>query len=406
MSNSKDWNAKFDYSPNEYNKLSINSGFLKNRAGAPGSLSYPDDDDKQVKLSNFLDLAWNFNPDTATGVKSRVYNNYDRLEYIENTAGPFDTANSKDIHTTNSRGFDFQFDKKMFDVYQIVCGFNYVDNFNDSTSSAKHKYSLKAWYLENQFEPSEKFKFNLGLRYDDYSNFGGQLNPSIGMLYKINPKNRINLLVARSFRAPTFNQLYWKDPWGAGDPNLKPEKAYTGEIGFESDINKYFTSGITYYHSKFTDLINWDTDPITYFSTAKNIGSAKIDGIEFNNKIYFLNNFEIALGYTYLLARDEKSKKFLVYQPRNKADISFKFKDGKGLQFALKGQFVDRRYADAENTVYAKQYFVFGLSGSKKFRTGTTFIASINNLFAASYQVVRGYPAPGFSITGGLRQEF
>jgi len=408
MFDSKDLNSSFDYKINDANDLTLSTQFYKSRTGAPGSTVFFDNDDKQIKLKNSQDLSWNLKMDETFKFQTRLYNTYDRLEFIENTAGSiFDTTDKKDFHTTKTRGLGFEFNKELSKLFQFIGGFNYSGNYNDSTSSAKHKYIVRAWYVEAQGQPWEKLKLNLGARYDDYSNFGGQLNPSFSLLYKINPRNKINLSVARSFRAPTFNDLYWpNDGWSSGNPNLKPEKGYTGEIGYESEINKYLSSSITYYHSKFSQLIIWETDPMTWFSQPNNIGSAKIDGVEFSNKITPFSNFEVDLGYTYLLARDEKTKKFLVYQPRNKLDLTFKFKDIKGVQLDVKGQYTDRRYADAANTVYVKRFFVWGLNVSKKFRTGTTFFTTVNNIFARKYQVINNYPQPGFSITGGLKQEF
>lgn len=408
MFDSKDLNSSFDYKINDANCLAVNAQYYKGRTGAPGSTVFFDKDDKQVKLKNSQDLTWDLKVDESLNFQTKVYSIYDRLEFIENTAGSiYDTEDKKDFHTTKTRGIDFELNKKFFDLVDIVGGFNYAGNYNDSTSSAKHRYIVRAWYAEAQAQPWEKLKLNLGARYDDYSNFGSQLNPSFSLLYKINPKNKVNMSIARSFRAPTFNDLYWpNDGWSSGNPNLNPEKGYTGEIGYESEINKYLSSAITYYHSKFSQLIVWETDPITWFSQPNNIGSAKIDGIEFNNKITPFANLEIDLGYTYLLAKDEKTKKFLIYQPRNKVDLAFKFKDIKGIQLDIKGQYTDRRYADAGNSVYVKKFFVFGLNASKKFRSGTTFFTTIDNMFARKYQVINNYPQPGFSITGGLKQEF
>ena len=72
----------------------------------------------------------------------------------------------------------------------------------------------------------------------------------------------------------------------------------------------------------------------------------------------------------------------------------------------MKGQFVGRSFTNSNNTTSLKQFFVFGLSVSKKFKSGITCFGYIDNLLNRKYQVQSGYPMPGFSITGGLKAEF
>lgn len=404
--NSKDWNAKFEYTPNDYNTFRLNSGFYNGFNGSPGSLSSPDNDDKQKNLKNFLDLNWGFKPDPTIEIATKIYENYDRLEFMENSAGSmYDTAFNKDIHTTKVRGLDFQASKRVSEFYQGLCGFNYVDNFNDSTTSAKHKYIVRASYLENKFSLFERLDINLGARYDDYSNFGGRFNPSAGFFFKFNENYKLRGSISRSFRAPTFNDLYWPDQgWTKGNPNLRPERGTTGEIGLESKITKRIASSLTYYRSKYTNLINWEEEAGVW--TPKNINSALIDGIESESSVYLTDNWEVGINYTFLKAKDKTDHTFLIYQPKNKADAHIKFKGSKGLLFEIKGQFTDTRFHDAQNTIKVKRFFTIGLNASKKFGKNFTYFMSIDNLLNKKYQVIHDYPMPRFSITNGMKLEF
>lgn len=404
--NAKDANAKFEYEFSDNNKLSLNSGFYKSRLGAPGTLSSPDSDDKQAALKNFIDLGWNFKFNEETGISAKAYQNHDRLEFIENTAGSiFDTAMKKDIHTTIARGIDLSLNKQIFDNYTIVCGFNYVTNLNDSTNSAKHKYTVRAAYLENKIDLTDKLGVNVSTRIDDYSNFGTELSPGISALYKVSEGFKFHALLSRSFRAPTFNDLYWPDEgWAVGNPNVKPEKGITAEIGIESKLNKYLLTGLTYYRNDFNDLINWAESAGVW--TPTNVGSSIMDGIEFVNSIYLTDVLSAGLNYTYLRAVDDKTNKYLIYQPKYKVDFSLKYNNLDGLFIELKSQFTDKRYHDAANTIKVKRFCVFGLDISKKIREGCSGFISINNLFNLKYQVIRDYPLPGFDITTGVKLEF
>jgi len=401
--NSKDCNLKLGYDINNENKVSFNSGFYKSRSGVPGSTDWTDIDDKQNVLKRYFDFHWNFKPDTKTGISFKAYQNFDRLEFIENS-----TTYSKDVQNTTVRGFDLQLDKQLLDVYRIVCGFNYVKNMNDSTTSAKHEYNVTSGYLENRLDLFDnKLNINLSARLDDYSNFGTQINPSLDFLYKFNDAIKLHGLISRSYRVPTFNDLYWpNDGMGEGNPNLKPEKGVTGELGFEARINKYLASGLTYYCSDYKQLIQWSEWTPAKVSQPENIASALIQGLEFENKIFITDNLELELDYSFLVAKDTQTHKYLLYQPKNKIDAGLKYNDHNGLTVELKGQFTDIRFADTNNNDKVKSFFVLGLSVTKKFKPGITCFGYIDNLLNRKYEVMQGYPMPGFSITGGLKAEF
>jgi outer membrane cobalamin receptor len=407
--NAKDFNTKFEYQLNSCNKVKLNTSFYKSLFGSPGSTEFPDPDDKQRNVKDLLSFSWEFKPDTDTAVSFSAYNSYDRLEFMENdqVSSFFETPYQKDIHTTKVWGEDLQFTRRFGSIYQAVAGFNYVRNANDSTASAKHEYTVRAGYLENQFDFTQKLKVTLGARVDGYSNFGTQLDPSFSVLYRFNDKYNVHSTVSRSFRAPTFNDLYWPNTgWAVGNPNLKPEKGATAEIGFDARPWSFISSSLTYYRSNYSDLINWMPDATGFVWSPQNIGSATIHGVEFSNTVYLPHNFEFDLGHTYLRAMDNKTHTFLIYQPRYKADMGFKYKDQNGLQAGVTFQFTGNRYHSSDNTMKVKQYFVLSLNASKKFKNGLTYLFSIDNLTNRSYQVIRDYPMPGLAVTSGLKYEF
>jgi outer membrane receptor for ferrienterochelin and colicins len=408
--NANDFNSKLEYEITDNNKITFSSGYFRSRMGVPGPVTSFDADDKQRNVKNYQDFGWSFGLDEETQVSARVYQNYDRLEFIENTAGSaWETANTKDINTTRARGYNLELNKELFKVYRGVFGFNYVTNLNDSTVSAKHEYTVRAAYLENKLDLfDEHLICNFGARVDDYSNFGTQVNPSFGLLYKFNDRIKFLGSANRSFRAPTFNDLYWPDQGDGtkGNPNLSPEKGWTKEVGTEIEVSKYLTSAVTCYRSDYKQLINWTPDATGWMWTPTNVASAVIDGIEFENRIKFNDKLGLDLNYTYLRAKNKETDNYLVYQPKHKFDFSFKYKELNGFACELRGQFTDKRYYDAANSIKVKSFFVLGANVSKKFKSGITCFASIDNMLNRPYEVMRGYPMPGFAFNGGAKWEF
>lgn len=402
----RDINSKLEYSLNDDNTLRLNSGYYKSKTGAPGTIASPDLDDRQDIIKNFADLSWIFNPQGLFSIETRTYVNNDRLEFMENTAGSiWDTANKKDVHSTSARGINTQISKDFSDSFRGAYGFNYLTNGNDSTSSGKHKYNVRAGYMENLWTVTDDLRVNFGARIDDYSNFGSKTNPSAGIRYDLTGNASVRANVARSFRAPTFNDLYWPDEgWTKGNPSLKPEKGQTQEAGLDVRLFKSFKSSLTAFRNDFSDLINWTEEAFVW--TPKNVSKARIDGIEFDNTWNILKNLDAGFNYSYLKPRDKFSRKDLVYQPRNKFSTSLKYRSANGFTGELSCMYTGRRYQDAENTVKVKHFYIYNLDLAKKLTAQVDCFISLKNLLNRKYKVMRDYPAPGFSFTGGIKTTF
>lgn len=405
-----DASLRMEYDLTESQKISVNTGFYRSLAGAPGLLSSVDLDDRQRAKKSFVDANWALSLDPDTNFSLKFYHNYDRLEFTENTAGSiFDTAFKKDIHTTKTRGIDLQADKRFNERWRAVAGANYVTNTNDSTTAAKHRYTVLAGYIDNEFNFSEKFETHMGVRLDRYSNFGLQASPSANALYRLNDKNQLHGLIGRSFRAPTFNDLYWPDDgWSRGNPNLKPEKGTTGELGLKTQFHDRFSTDLTYFRSFYEDLIQWapeSADPLAAW-TPSNVSSAVIEGVELQGRFSVTDDIALSAGYTYQSAKNDKSHKFLIYQPKHKAVFSLEHKNILGWKAGLNGQWTGLRYHDAANTVKLDGYFTLGIQASKKWKCGLTYFLSIQNALNRQYESIRDYPVAGFDLTSGLKYEF
>lgn len=409
----KDFSVKLTGDITDNQTISINTGFYTSLAGSPGPTIAIDPDDKRKTLKNFIAADWRLEPDPDTEISVKIYNNYDRLELLENGTGsafdfPF-VAYKKDIHKTQARGLDIQTNKRFNEHYRAVVGFNAVNNLNNSTSSAKHDYSVLAGYIDNEFTLNKRLKTNLSARLDRYSNFGFQASPNASALFTINEKNKLHGLISRSFRAPTFNDLYWPDEMFAkGNPNLTPETSTSGELGLTSDLNEHIQIDLTYFRSFCSDLIQWapvSADPFAAW-TPTNIGSAVIEGVEFKNRLSVSDDLEMTAGYTFQKAKDEKTNKFLVYQPKNKFSFSIEHRDVFGWEIGAKGQWTGLRFNNAGNSTKVKSFFILGFHASKKWKTGMTYFVNIDNALNRKYQSNLYYPEPGFDLTSGVKFEF
>lgn len=398
--------TKLEWAPSEKNEFLFSADSYGSRLGTPGTITSPDRDDYQRTRKRNFYLRWRFTPGPETKLSLNVYNDYEKLLFKEGSAGSmFDTAFSTMSHETRVQGATIRLEQQMNDQYSLVGGFDFSLNRNESSQTAKHQYSVQAWYLENIFTLTEKTGFELGARLDRYSNFGTQASPSLGATHKFNERLKLHGVIGRSFRAPDFNDLYWPDEgWAKGNPNLKPEKGTTGEIGIETRWNKNITTDITYFHSVYQDLINWAENAGVWSPT--NISSATIDGIEWDAAWRATDTIDLKLNYAYLRALEKKTRKDLIYQPRHKIGACAIWKSDNDLTLKISAEFTNSRFHNSANTTKVKNYLVLGADLSKKFPCGITYYFSIDNALNKSYQVIKDYPQAGLSVQSGLKFEF
>lgn len=235
--------------------------------------------------------------------------------------------------------------------------------------------------------------------------WGAASLPASGFMGAILVTSVVYFLIARSFRAPTFNDLYWPATGvEEGNPNLQPEKGITYELGIEKEFSEFFKIELTYFRSDYDKLIKWQPDPAIF--RPNNIDAATIQGMEQEVSISPLDYLDLKINYTYLQARDDKTHKFLTYQPKHKTSLVLNYKGKAGLNVGLEGQFVDRSFDNAANSRYVQRYYVLGLKVAQKLNAKTNIFINLDNLLNKKYQIRRGYPLPGFSVTSGIKLEF
>lgn len=164
--------------------------------------------------------------------------------------------------------------------------------------------------LRLNFGPTD---LNLSLRGDDNEAYGKQETGSVALGHSFDRAHRLRLSYGTSFRAPTFNDLYYPletFSFGgtyAGNPNLRPEEASSVEAGFSGRYQQWFWDAAIY-QTNVDDLIslettNGDTRPV-------NVNKAEIQGLELSSG-YQHNDWELGLALTLTDPRDEKTDKCL-----------------------------------------------------------------------------------------------
>jgi vitamin B12 transporter len=299
---------------------------------------------------------------------------------------------------------DWQHNFYLFSIYTLTAGIEYRKEKGEDVGSSDRSIWNNAFYLNNKLKLfNETLVLNAGLRYDDHETFGSETTYRIGALYDISPiAIRIKCSYGTGFRAPTLNELYYKDPWGSkGNPDLRPEKSQSWEIGLEKEIIKERVSiSVIYFNQDYKDLIQWkEIAPWIYSS--QNVARAEIRGIETNAKIRLKDYINIRAGYTYLDTEDKSTGQELPLRPKNKVNLSAEISIGKA-SLVTNYTFVGERF-DSNLEKELSSYSLVNLSGNYNATKNIMLFGRIDNLFDEDYEEAGSYGTPGFSFFAGVK---
>ncbi|MBU4311805.1 MAG: TonB-dependent receptor [Candidatus Omnitrophica bacterium] len=398
-------NTKLGYEFDADNRIALSTGYYNSETGAPGLLSNIDLDDQQENFKKYIDMTYDgklFEEDIAL----KFFHNFDRLEFIE-TFEPMD----KDTHQTKVYGADAQISRVFFDVFRTSVGAGYQEHRLNSSTSSKHTYNLKAFYFESELDFFDKGSMKFGTRWDDYSNFGDKMSPSASFNFWLSDEVKIHGLAAKSFRAPTFNDLYWpREDWGIwggveGRSTLGPEKAFSYEAGVSGYLFEKFKSDVTFFRTNFDNLIIWTADN-SWWWRPENFDSATIKGMEVETELALKEHLKANFNYTYLESKNKSTDKWLIYRPRHLYKLKLAYSPVPKYELGMSAIYKTKRFANTANTSALDYCFVVNSNLSYKMDDGTQFMFEAKNMFDEDYQEERDYSMPGRAFYGGVKITF
>lgn len=308
-------------------------------------------------------------------------------------------------------------------VYSFSSDFNIKSTVNPSTIGFEFtKASLKsneiqdgaernlyAFYATSCINVIEPIKIYPSSRLDIYSDLNEKVfTYSLGINYK--PFSDIDFNIkanaGKNFRAPTFNDLYWKE---SGNKNLKPEKSINTEAGiyysFESFIKGFVGLSYTFISAK--DKIVWI--PKRNFiwmpvNIATSVSKNLFLSVSFNKKLSESIDLEVKAGTSLIrsiktnenFTGDPTKDKYFPYIPLETSNISV-FTEFLTFNMNLFFRHYDKRYSDFENKRPLNPYNILDGNLSAKFSVSdllTELKIEINNITNTNYQVISGYPMP------------
>ena len=156
-------------------------------------------------------------------------------------------------------------------------------------------------YVQDQYTVDENLKFTLGLRYDYYDDVGSDVMPRLAGVYHIADKQTLKFQYARSFRPPTFLELYTQNNLVVeGNPGLDSESVDTVEAGY------VFNDGVTVFRSTIFYFIVHDlivVDPVV--NQYVNEGKINSGGLEVEYQQQVTRKIKVDTSLTVMNVEDD-----------------------------------------------------------------------------------------------------
>ena len=270
-------------------------------------------------------------------------------------------------------------------------------NRNRSTNSLAASYVLK----------QDAHLASASVRLDDSSQYGKHSTGSIAYGYHISDVLRLNASYGTSFRAPTYNELYYP---GYGVATNKPEQAKNTEVGMYFDDSIVQLSAV-YYQNKVTDLLVYaiGTPPCPAaheydYGCAANVNKATMSGLTMGASTH-LGALSLRASLDLQDPVDNTTGKRLARRSKRHGSLAAEYTLGKA-KFGVESVFSGDRFDDLANKKILPGYALLNLYATVEVANNLTAITRWNNALDKKYELARNYNTAGSNLFVGLNYGF
>ncbi len=406
----------FGVTPTQSLRLGLLFTYTYADAGSPNTILNPQPYDN-LRTERWL-IAPNIEFKPVAWWKNRFYFSYDQERQINN-------PNRVDPFTGATRGIfrrsqlEYQNDLSPVSWATLTSGFYYghVNVYQErpeilfGNTLIRDKSENVAGYAQLKVTPIRDLDLYGGVRYDTFRDYGDRLTYRIAGNYLF---ARTQTVLRSSF-ATGFTPPSSQDKIFGGNPNLKPDKDKSFDVGLEQILwGKRIQIGGNFFYNTASNVVGFNSQ-----FEAFNLGGARTQGVELYASMAPLPGLVINANYTYLDAINTSTLDVsqppggrLARRPRNTFYLAVSYLWFQRLTTTIEVRSVDARDDISFNAnnmainVPLEDYTVVRLSAEYRVTDWLKLTARIENLFGEKYAEVAGYPSLGRTFYGGFALSF
>ena len=346
-------------------------------------------------------------------IKPKLYwkRNQDMYVYLRDNPSVY-----RNLHITNKIGAELN---GSYESNNGITGFG-VDISSIKLSSnnlGERKRTMVNLFLEHQMKFAEnKIDVTPGVAFSYFSDVSTNQNyqnnffrnffmyPGIDIGYVLNDDVKLYSNIGYTYRVPTYTDLFYTSPTTIGNENLKPEKAFTKEIGLDYTKGN-FNFIFTLYNRDASDVIDYVKNVESAPWEAFNIREINTKGYElgltYNFYVASFLNHSIKIGYSNikddLKQTDFNFSRYSLNSLKNHLTTSYSFEIKKNLKSSIIYKYAERNFGE--------DYYVMDIKVSYTLKKYNLYITA-NNLFDTIYSETNLVEMPGRNILLGLNVKF
>jgi iron complex outermembrane receptor protein len=344
-----------------------------------------------------------FSASTAYLLETLQYTNYQLLTNDKSTSHAW-----RNIFQFNYHLKQFNIDATVFADYEKAISAGY----SASQQRALSGISAKASYFFKQ-----TINFSLGARQEFLNTKSSPFMPYASLLFSKNILEHfigIELTGKRSFRFPTFNDLYWRN---SGNTKLLPEESWNAEAAFSYKWKNVASLSVANFYAWINNQIQWTPDASGNWRP-QNLKGVFAHGVDataiFNLPKDLIKQFEcnLSISYSYTrstqtkstLANDEAVGKQVIYVPHHKATTSVAL-GYYGFIVTAFFRYTGLRFISSDNSDALPAYSIADIELCKRItfsKSSIKFAFRINNIANSIYQDVADRPMPPRNFEGTI----
>jgi len=397
----------------DFSKWIVSSNFYYGDKNLPAS-GFSSNAGSQQDISSrnnlMLDMPRVFRDDLAMEASLGSY--YTKRDYTS-PADVFSRHEQQNITVINRWSWDAN------EHLLLRSGFDYRFIYLDSTDIGNRNRHDGGIYLTAELKPVQQFMIIPSVKAVFANKGDTQFTavPKLGLLWNVTDSFAIKNNYFRSFKFPDFEELYWGEGGGStGNPDLKPEDGWGGDIGFSWRFRELFNFESAFFTQWLKDSIHWyqgaggiwrpenvgeaiffGADSKLRFEIPVNLGSIKkiIPSVSYQYLLSYL------LSFGYKFADDKR----IPYSPMHTfgASLDVPWESGSVI---ISGHYESLRYEDRANLTQLKPIFLLNAAINQKLGKNLTVFGALRNILNKSYESFSGYYMPGITLMVGMKFKF
>lgn len=334
-------------------------------------------------------LVWDWNTSKISNIFRAAYTE-ENFQYFDNIDNPKSSGGiGKNYIIKNDFNYFLtsKWNINVIGEFQVNKADGYMSGIKDISRNVGSLAGLLRYFA------TKDLRFEAGIKKDFVEDYSSPVLLSFSGNWNVATWYNLNLNVAKNFRYPSFNDLYWRP---GGNIDLKPETAYQFDLKNQFKIADIkFT--LTPYYIRITDMITWLPSDMGYYSP---VNTYKVQSYGLDSQIEYEKKFgkhilKTNLGYSYTKSTNLLTDKQLMYVPLHKffGNIDYRYSF---MKIYVQGMYNGLTYADTEEkrSSALEPYFVMNAGVSGTFLKNYTVGGKVNNIFNEIYQTTAFYPLP------------